>query len=65
MDDTFELLCMKSKALRLNKADEARILGRELRQNICKDRRERIWKVSVHIEECLEDGDIIGAFNVL
>ena len=42
-----------------------RKIGKELRRSIRRDRRERIRRVSVGIENRLKEGDVIGAFATL
>ena len=44
---------------------EANKLGKELRRKIRQDRRKRVYKVAINIEESLNKGDIIGAFGKL
>ena len=61
----FRLLREKVKALRNNDQDLIRNKGREVRRSLRQDRRERIRKVSVEIEQKLEKEDIIGAFDTL
>ena len=62
---SFNLMKEKAKALRRNDSDEVNRLGKALRRSIRKDRRDRIWKVLEFVEASLQDGDIIGAYNVL
>ena len=64
-EDTFRLVRLKSRALRTNDSEEVNRLGKELRRSLRKDRRNRVWKVSVTIEEKLKANDIIGAFDIL
>ena len=40
-------------------------MSKELRRSLRRDRRKRVWNVSKFIEERLDVGDVIGAFDVL
>ena len=63
--ETFNLLRQKTKALKSNISDALLKLGKDVRRSLRRDRRNRLWKVSTTIENCLNAGDIIGAFDVL
>ena len=62
---SFRLMTEKARALRQHDSDSVERLGQELRRSIRKDRRDRVWKVSEFVESSLQDGDIIGAYEVL
>ena len=64
-ETSFDLLNKKARALRLNKSEEVKEKGRELRRSLRKDRKNRVEEVSVEIEKRLDAMDIIGAFNIL
>ena len=42
-----------------------KLLGKELRRSLRRDRRRRVDKAGCEIEERLEKKDIVGAFNIL
>ena len=65
-NETFSLVRAKSRALRKNNnEEEVKHLSKELRRSLRRDRRNRVWNVSKFIEERLDAGDVIGAFDVL
>jgi len=64
-DKTFESMRKKSAALKEGKSDEAQCLGKEVRRNLRRDRRQRIGKVADHIESHMKRKDIIGAYDTL
>ena len=64
-EDAYRLARLKNRALKSNNQDEVSKIGAALRRSIRQDRRRRIWKVSMFIEERLLAGDVVGAFDVL
>ena len=62
---TFNLLKKKAKALRNGNTEDTKTLGKELQRSLRKDRRDQINKVSNLIENQLNEGNIIGAFEHL
>ena len=55
----------KASASKRNLPTKVKSLGKELRQNLRKDQRERIWKVLMKIEACLFRKDIIGTYELI
>ena len=64
-DVTFQSMKKKSAALKEGKSDEVQRLGKEVRRNLRRDRRQRIGKVADHIENHMKRNDIIGAYDTL
>ena len=62
---TFQAMQKKTAALKEGKSEEVHRLGKEVRRNLRRDRRQRIGKVADHIENHLKKKDIIGAYDTL
>ena len=65
LDKTYEMLSSKVKALRQNNSEQVKILNKELRRSLRKDRRNRVNKISEEIERNLEDNNIVEAYGIL